>query len=395
MKNMQPEAADAGLEVDTRPRTAVLHQFVGMGDLVWHVPYFQAIAQQSQDGKVWVIASPTTFARDLIGHEPWVQAIIDFDRRPRTSERRTGRHAGLAGLFVMAAELREFAFDRIVLFSDRENRALVAKLARIPVRLGFGSNLLQRLMLTPAPRIRSYRGPSVPVYKDATAFSLAQGFCTQALVPKLTVRADALAEMETKLGGLPTPRFAFAIGSSEPFKQWGARRFGELAQKLLAGGFSVVVLGGPGEAALANEIDTTLGADLKTNFRAFTNGTLAQSAAALSLCDACIGNDTGISNLAAALNKPSFVLLGPRPLLDHDPLMRLIKAKSLDAISVDDVWTFLHEDGAPGFEAAASGDSSGAMNPVLGGSGAFNVQATAQTPARASLTRSSGSSPAP
>jgi heptosyltransferase-2 len=301
----------------------------------------------------------------------------------------------VAGLFVMAAELRVLALDRIVMFSDRANRALVAKLAGIPIRLGFGSSALQRSMLSPAPRIEAYRGPSVPVYKDATAFSMAQGFCTQPLVPKLTVRADALAHMEALLGGLPSPRFALAIGSSEPFKQWGAHRFAELARQLLARGFSVVVLGGPSESALASEIETTLPANLKTNFRAFNNGTLAQSAAALTLCDACIGNDTGISNLAAAVDKPSFVLLGPRPLLDHDPLMRMIRAQRLDAIGVGDVWTFLHQDGAPGFGAPADGPVLYTANPAALGPDALPMHAHAQTQAQTPINATDRSGPAP
>ena len=102
---------------DHRPRTAVLHQFVGMGDLVWHVPYFRAIAATRSEGLVSVIASPTTSARELLGHEPWVREVIDFDRRPRRSEKRHGRHAGVLGLFRMGAELSLHNFERIVLFS--------------------------------------------------------------------------------------------------------------------------------------------------------------------------------------------------------------------------------------------------------------------------------------
>ncbi|MBC7662344.1 MAG: hypothetical protein H7276_00885, partial [Caulobacter sp.] len=42
-----------------RPRTAVLIQHAGMGDLVWHVPYFRRIAETSSDGQVTVIAPPS------------------------------------------------------------------------------------------------------------------------------------------------------------------------------------------------------------------------------------------------------------------------------------------------------------------------------------------------
>ena len=59
--------------VDSRPRTAVLLQWVGMGDLVWHVPYFRRVAETSRGGQAALIASPTVFANQLVGHEPWIE----------------------------------------------------------------------------------------------------------------------------------------------------------------------------------------------------------------------------------------------------------------------------------------------------------------------------------
>jgi heptosyltransferase-2 len=336
-------------EPDNRPRTAVLHQFVGMGDLVWHLPYFREIAARSQGGQISVIASPTTFARELLGHEPWVAEVIDFDRRPRRTEKRQGRHAGIPGLFRMGTELREMGFERIVLYSHHGNRAFVAWRARIPERLGFGSSWLQRCLLTRGPFIAGYRGPSVPVYKDATAFSLAQGWCRTAIVPRLTVRADARQKMAGVLAALPQPRYAFAIGTSETFKQWGAANYAALASALIARGCGVLLLGGPPETALAAEIRAALPAGQQAGLMAITEGSVSDSVAALALCDAGIGNDTGISNMAAAVGKPSYVLLGPRPLLDHDPLMRLLCAPSLDQISLATVLGRLAADAAPGF----------------------------------------------
>jgi heptosyltransferase-2 len=145
---------------DSRPRTAVLLQWVGMGDLVWHVPYFRRVAQTSQAGQVSLIASPTVFAPQLVGHEPWVAEIIDFDRHPRRHEGRQGRHRGVLGLFRMGVELREKQFDRIVLFTNYTNRSLVALAAKIPERLGYGTTWLQRQLLSHGPWIERYAGPA-------------------------------------------------------------------------------------------------------------------------------------------------------------------------------------------------------------------------------------------
>ena len=92
----------------------VLLQHTGIGDLVWHIQYLKLIAERSQGGRITLVAQPSTLARSLIGHEPWVQAIIDHDHRPRRGEQRRGRHAGLRGMRAMAAELKAGGFERMI-----------------------------------------------------------------------------------------------------------------------------------------------------------------------------------------------------------------------------------------------------------------------------------------
>ena len=201
-----PSATPSRGAADNRPLTAVQLQLNGMGDLVWHAQYFRCVAEQSQGGQISLIAPPTTMAREIIGHEPWLREVIDFDRRPRRSERRRGRHSGLDGLMRFGAELVPRRFDRMVLFSDHPGRAImVCWRAGIRTILGFGDTWLQRLLLTKSRWISRYRGPAVAGYKDATAFSIAQGFCSAPIVPRISVRPDALARMQVRLAALPRP----------------------------------------------------------------------------------------------------------------------------------------------------------------------------------------------
>lgn len=324
---------------DTRPRTAVQLQLNGMGDLVWHAQYFRCIAEQSQGGQVSVITAPTTMARELIGHEPWVREVIDFDRRPRRSERRRGRHSGLGGLLRFGAELAPRRFDRMVLFSDHPGRAVIACWrAGIRTRLGYGATWFQRLLLSRAPRIRMYEGPAVAGYKDATAFAIAQGFCDAPIVPRISVRPDALARMQQRLAGLPRPLHALAIGASEPYKQWGEDNFVALASRLAARGHGVLLLGGPAESNLAQAILARIDPSLRAGVAPMVDATVAESVAALSLAQCCVGNDTGAVNIAAAVGTPAFVVLGPRPPLEQDPeKLQLLQAASLSDIRAVDV----------------------------------------------------------
>ena len=321
---------------DTRPRTAVMLQWVGMGDLVWHVPYFRRVAQTSLGGQVSLIASPTVFARQLIGHEAWVGDIIDFDRHPRRHEGRQGRHRGVLGLFRMGFELRERQFDRIVLFTNYTNRSLVAVTAQIPERLGYGTRWLQRRLLSHGPWIQRYTGPAVGTYEDATRFAIAQGWCDAPIVPSLVVRPEALERVRARVQGLRRPMHALCIGSSEPYKQWGTDNFAALAGEIARAGHGVLLIAGPAEHEMAQAILQRVEPALRSRILDVTDGTVAETVAAMSLMRTCLGNDTGGVQIAAAVGTPTWVMLGPRPRLEHDPqTLHMLTAPSLADIKPD------------------------------------------------------------
>ncbi len=329
--------------LDARPRTVVVLQYAGIGDLIWHIPYFKAVAEQSRNQRITLLAQPSTLAKHFLAREPWIEQVIDHDHRPRRTEKRKGKHAGLAGMWRMAQELRQGRFDRIVLFSGRPSRGLIAALSGIPQRLGFGYNRLQRLFLNRPPYIDRYKGPSLAFYPEASAFAVAQGFCAAPIVPTMQPPADMLAAMNERLSDLPRPLYALAIGTSEVYKQWGAPNFAELAQRLIAQGCGVMLLGGPAEVKIAKDINALLPDSVRHAITTVVDAPVLGSAAALQIADFCVGNDTGMVNVAAAVGTPSWVVIGSRPTLDQDPVnMQNITAAQLSDITVDRVLGLLH-----------------------------------------------------
>ncbi|MBH2015128.1 MAG: glycosyltransferase family 9 protein [Burkholderiales bacterium] len=329
---------------DTRPRTVVMLQYAGIGDLVWHIPYFKLIADQSQGGKVTVVAQPSTLTRGFIGKEAWVEAVIDHDHRPRRSDRRRGAHAGFKGMWRMARQLREGHFDRIILFSGRPSRGLIAWLSGIPTRMGFGYRFLQRMFLNRGPFIEAYQGPALAVYPEASAFMVAHGFCPAPLVPRLDPPTALLADMQARLAHLPRPLYAFAIGTSETHKQWGIQNFADLACALIAEGGGVMLLGGPAEVQLAKDIEALIPEKARHALTLVTDAPVLGSAAALQVADFCVGNDTGMVNVGAAVGRPSFVVIGSRPTLDQDPVnMHNVTAAKLSDITVERVLNLLRD----------------------------------------------------
>jgi heptosyltransferase-2 len=322
--------------MNTMQKTLVVHHRSGIGDLVWHVPYIRAIAANSAGGKVTVLARPSCMAPDLLAGEQCVDEVIEYDRRPR-NKRHRGRHDSLAGQFRMCRELRKRKFDRIVIFSGRARYGILALLSGIPSRLGFGFSAVQRLFLNSPPYIQPYAGKGSWVYPEATDFAIAHRFTEKPIVPKLSVPDSVLNDVSLHLAHMRRPRVALAIGASNAEKNWGIENFIRLAATLLANGCSVLVLGGPAEKELAEKMFSSLAQSHSDQVYVMCQPSVLKSAAALHTCDFCVGNDTGVLNVAVAVNLPAIGLFGRTLPLSHDPLLHGISGANMPDISVESV----------------------------------------------------------
>ncbi len=331
------------------PRTLVIHHRSGIGDLIWHIPYLRAIAASSANNKITLIARPSCRAADVLAAEDCIEAVIEFDHKPRKSEARHGKHDSWQAQLDFVRELRRLKFERVYIFSSRVRYAILAILAGIPVRAGFGFSAVERLLLNHPPFVRPHTGEGNWVYPEATEFSLAHGFAKAPIAPKMRVLRTALDAAEQSLHMLPRPRYAFSIGTSDPRKHWGNERYADLTRHLIQRGINVVLLGGPAETGVAKEIIGYLPIDLQHNVVAVTQSSIQFSAAILRHCDFCLGNDTGVLNMAVANDIPALGLFGSTPPLTHDPLMHALQAPNMEAITVEAILVKLEEIRAPGF----------------------------------------------
>ena len=331
------------------PRTVVVHHRSGIGDLIWHIPYFRAVAATSRDGKVSVIARPSCCATDILSAEPSIESVIEFDRRPRPAEHRRGRHDGWRAQWHFAADLRRQGFERAVIFSGRMRYGVIAWLAGIRQRAGFGFTAGERMFLNQPPFIQPHRGPGNWVYPEATAFAIAQGFVAEPQLPRLHVPQELRQAMSARMQALPRPLYALAIGASEARKRWPIAHFAELARGLAERGCGVVLLGGPPEADDAEAILRAVPAGLRDAVLALAERSVLASAAALAVSDFCIGNDTGMLNVGAAVECSCLGLFGATRPLTHDPQLFAIEGDSMDLIEAGHVLARLALLGAPGF----------------------------------------------
>jgi len=93
-------------------------------------------------------------------------------------------------------------------------------------------------------------------------------------------------------------------------KEWPAESFKTLAQRLTGpsgplAGARIVLLGGPGEEAIATKVAAEGAIDLVGQLEILT------AAAVIARCDLYVGNDSGLMHIAAATGVPTLGLFGP------------------------------------------------------------------------------------
>jgi heptosyltransferase-2 len=199
---------------------------------------------------------------------------------------------------------------------------LAAWLARIPERIGYGIGWQPLLLSTPVKLPAEFRHAPPIVRGDALLDLL--GIPRPEPEPRLPVLAAARQAVAERFAAWPQPWIALGIGSSEPWKQWGARRFAELALALPAQrAGSVFIVGGAGERILADEILRLV----RENGGVAADAValpLEQTAALLANSRCYIGNDTGVLNMAAALETPTLGLFGASLPLTHSRFIQAI-----------------------------------------------------------------------
>lgn len=289
---------------------AVIQPLPGIGDMIWHLAHIRAI-RAHVSAPITLIAKPRSAADQIFSGEDTLHDVIWLDRNPDQGE---GRHDGAGGFRRMAAALRARRFDAVYLLHHSKSLAALAWAAGIPNRYGYGAGL-QRLFLNRRPFLSAAEQRLTPIDQASLWLEHAAIPCPDT-EPRLSIAPAARAAIRNRVAA---PYVVLGIGTSEPYKQWGAARFAQLAEALVhAGWASVVLVGGRGEAELAGEI--ALQAPAIADRMVIAAGWhLSEVIALCGDAGFYVGNDTGVMNIAAAAGPVAYGLFGATPPLSHSP----------------------------------------------------------------------------
>jgi len=285
--------------------SAVIQAKLGIGDVIWHLPFIRAIAAASPGNQVTFLAPPSSGARELLAAEASVAETIYFDHLG--SELRRG-----INLVRLAALLRRGSF-RTVWVLDRTIRpAVAAWLAGIPERIGLGLGP-QRLFIT-NPGIDHSRRHDQPI-DWLRALMAAMHVPVSALEPDLPASAEILLAIDARFAAEPRPWVVLGIAASHPAKEWPESYWAQFAaalRKRTAG--SIFLIGGPQNRARAEAL---IGRTPRAAMINACDLKLMESVALLRRADLFVGVSSGPLNLAAASQTDAFGLFGNVPVLTY------------------------------------------------------------------------------
>lgn len=185
--------------------------------------------------------------------------------------------------------------------------------------VGTGWDLVVDLRNSPVSRLVRARRRAIFRSDDQTGHKVEQISRLLKLDPPPALRlwfADADRRMAADLVPEGPPTLALAPAANWPGKAWRAERFAEVARRLTAAdgilpGGRVAVLGTDAEAAAVRPVLDALERDRTISLVGRTDPLVA--AACLARCVLYIGNDSGLTHVAAAVGVPTLGLFGPTP----------------------------------------------------------------------------------
>ncbi|MGB5684405.1 MAG: lipopolysaccharide heptosyltransferase II, partial [Candidatus Electrothrix sp.] len=227
-----------------------------------------------------------------------------------------GKHGGLRGKLLLAAELRQQNYDLTILLQNAFEAALITFLAQIPVRGGYttdGRGLLLTHLVRKHQDIKTKH--QVHYYQEmleGLGLQRSENSLELFLDPAAEQEADALIKEALALQGEQAndiPIIGLNPGAAYgPAKCWPVAKYAELAGRLAdkTGGL-IVIFGTAADQEAAAEISAAAG-ERVLDLTGKT--TLAQALACIARCSVFVTNDSGLMHVAAALNTPLVAVFG-------------------------------------------------------------------------------------
>ena len=266
-----------------------------LGDAVMTVPAMMAVRETYPDAHIAVVANP--LVAQLLENHPGCDEVIVYNKRTE--------HAGVLGMLRFAAVLRRRKFDCAILFQYAIEAGIMAFMAGIPRRIGFTTDGRRIFLTHPVP----FGEAEMTVHQTDAFLRIVNhyGINAEDKIQPLALLDSERAWVKDQLpeGPVVTINPGAAYGSA---KRWYPERFAAVGDFLAREyGLHVVLIGGPGEVEIGNDIAAAIQAPVH-NFVGKTS--VRQMMSLIDIASLMVTNDSGPMHIAAGFNVPIVAIFG-------------------------------------------------------------------------------------
>ena len=286
-----------------------------LGDVLLLTPALRALRQQLPQAHITLLVG--SWSRAVVAHNLDIDTLQicqfpGFARQAKTSAWEPYRL-----LLQTAWLLRSSRYDAaIIARDDHWWGALLATLVGVPVRIGYN-------IATVAPFLTHVLPHDATTHVTQQALDLVAALTgtlvatRPALRPPVTdIDRNWAARWLVEQGFGDQPVAAIHPGTGGQAKLWLPQRWAEIADALHERGTRVLLTGGPGEAALVEQIAAQMQQAPAT---LVGTASVGQLAAVYQHCAVVLGVDSGPLHLATSVGTPTVVVFGPSDLRRYGP----------------------------------------------------------------------------
>lgn len=279
--------------VGNRIHKILVLRFSSLGDILMTTAMVRALRRRFPHAQIDMVVREDFL--DLIGENPNLDGKIGLPRG-----------AGVAGLRQLLARLNRERYD-VVYDAHRSLRTrflmpLLEAGEKIYYEKHYVTRSLALLLKFPklTDRSRMLERFCLPLEKLGVRYDGGG--------PELHLAASVVEKVEAQLPKA-VRRTGVVPSAQWPGKRWPAERFREVVRGLVETTNDQILVFGGREDTFCDAICEGFPADRVINLQGKL--TLAESCAAVSLCQSVIANDTGLMHAADALGIPTVLILGP------------------------------------------------------------------------------------
>jgi lipopolysaccharide heptosyltransferase I len=269
----------------------ILHGSVG--DVVRAMPLASLVRRGFPSAYLAWAVEPACYA--LLENFTAVDEVILFDRRD-----------WLRGTWPFLKKIRARGFDLVLDLQRHLKSGLISRFSAAPWRLGFHRADAKECNWLFNNRHIEAAGADIPKFDHYLKFAEYLGIPTKPVQWDIHLTPQDKLAVKKHLAALPAEFSGFFVGARWQSKRWSPSQMASLAIVLQERyGLSVVLLGGKEDMAIADEIPA---AGHIANLVGRTS--LREAAGIIERAQFCVGPDTGLMHLAAAVGTPVISLWG-------------------------------------------------------------------------------------